>query len=264
MERRACTQRGSSPLARGLLCGWCSFWGSFRIIPARAGFTFLDRCGYAPISDHPRSRGVYRLIFRVTSDSDGSSPLARGLRAINLPYRVYIGIIPARAGFTSRSATNCASCSDHPRSRGVYPMAVNADNVLGGSSPLARGLLRVSVSMIWLPGIIPARAGFTLFGPTPISRKRDHPRSRGVYKANNGLLLLRNGSSPLARGLRAGEHHDVGRRGIIPARAGFTSSLLLTLMRLTGSSPLARGLPSDQRGASLGRGIIPARAGFTV
>ena len=44
-------------------------------------------------------------------------------------------------------------------------MAVNADNVLGGSSPLARGLLPHALNSGDQAGIIPARAGFTLEDP---------------------------------------------------------------------------------------------------
>ena len=92
------------------------------------------------------------------------------------------------------------------------------------------------------------------------------------------------GSSPLARGL----HDPLGKsavgRGIIPARAGFTSAWRPMMAQCAdhprsrgvygepvtegstkaGSSPLARGLPG---GTGLQRRtdrIIPARAGFTA
>ena len=91
----------------------------------------------------------------------------------------------------------------------------------------------------------------------------DHPRSRGVYQHD---------------GIRR-----VMRRGIIPARAGFTSVratagssewdhprsrgvyylVWLEVRLLPGSSPLARGLPPVRRDGLGGAGIIPARAGFT-
>ena len=50
----------------------------------------------------------------------------------------------------------------------------------------------------------------------------DHPRSRGVYAMVKEAQTLFVGSSPLARGLRRPEVFDAMRRGIIPARAGFT------------------------------------------
>ena len=92
-----------------------------------------------------------------------------------------------------------------------------------------------------------------------------------------------NGSSPLARGL---QHHDCHRRhprGIIPARAEFTTgstriwtsgpdhprsrgvydTSLSDPEALSGSSLLARGLPCTTGRSFRVRGIIPARAGFT-
>ena len=91
------------------------------------------------------------------------------------------------------------------------------------------------------------------------------------------------GSSPLARGLQ-GPHRAVQeRRGIIPARAGFTGRCRSrargrrdhprsrgvygswgTEGRMhQGSSPLARGLPDVWTEDGMVGGIIPARAGFT-
>ena len=92
------------------------------------------------------------------------------------------------------------------------------------------------------------------------------------------------GSSPLARGLQRLLELDVRVRGIIPARAGFTSlrrpprkrhpdhprsrgvySGESSLPRLlTGSSPLARGLHHQLRHRQAADRIIPARAGFTT
>ena len=70
---------GSSPLARGLPPARQTRPTGWRIIPARAGFTWTSRTSSRRRGDHPRSRGVY--IFGPDSDPvyDGSSPLARGL-----------------------------------------------------------------------------------------------------------------------------------------------------------------------------------------
>ena len=71
---------GSSPLARGLPWNVRLASRSWRIIPARAGFTRDALAEINELADHPRSRGVY---IAALSDSDrllGSSPLARGLR----------------------------------------------------------------------------------------------------------------------------------------------------------------------------------------
>ena len=96
--------------------------------------------------------------------------------------------------------------------------------------------------------------------------------------------LIARGSSPLARGLRGRGSGPNRRRGIIPARAGFTVSsflpsflawdhprsrgvyLLATFYPLSppGSSPLARGLRAPAPHYHRRLGIIPARAGFTL
>ena len=154
--------------------------------------------------------------------------------------------------------------TDHPRSRGVYPVITSKCSLLPGSSPLARGLPGRLFAPRITRGIIPARAGFTR---TPFWRRkhpRDHPRSRGVYSTRTPPAAGGRGSSPLARGLRP-EHqsHGPGSR-IIPARAGFTRSIFFRDSRCSGSSPLARGLRRFTTVWGASRGIIPARAGFTT
>ena len=177
----------------------------------------------------------------MTGSPNGSSPLARGLLVCVFEWRVCVGIIPARAGFTLDLEPLIPALSDHPRSRGVYCAVRSPARKSPGSSPLARGL-RVCVSGVdVLVGIIPARAGFTTCVRWCASHAWDHPRSRGVYMfcllvvcpdhpRSRGVYLRRSvgsgrtgGSSPLARGLRAGRAVPAVYGGIIPARAGFTS-----------------------------------------
>ncbi len=71
-----------------------------RIIPARAGFTWPPPRWWRAAGDHPRSRGVYMIVDRLTEDR--------------------VGIIPARAGFTLSVQDTGQPVKDHPRSRGVY------------------------------------------------------------------------------------------------------------------------------------------------
>ena len=213
----------------------------------------------------------------------GSSPLARGLRPASHDHPSCPGIIPARAGFTRWSACRRAGARDHPRSRGVYLTHGLAPTARTGSSPLARGLLGAGCASRGRNRIIPARAGFT--GPPHhrSSPSPDHPRSRGVYYDQGTREEIRDGSSPLARGLRQHPPTRHTATGIIPARAGFTPSPasptsssrdhprsrgvyypLPTEADLEkGSSPLARGLPRRREDAHHRPGIIPARAGFT-
>ena len=176
------------------------------------------------VGDHPRSRGVYRILSLAFARVTGSSPLARGLHSEFRLRVARLRIIPARAGFTRRRRGDGYSIEDHPRSRGVYPRFVPDLEHMGGSSPLARGLHDAPPVWAWNRGIIPARAGFTEAG-APCSRSRpDHPRSRGVYPSPEMATRGPAGSSPLARGLRGVGPGQFGGPGIIPARAGFTGN----------------------------------------
>ena len=213
----------------------------------------------------------------------GSSPLARGLRRVRDRLDDGLGIIPARAGFTTTSSTSTPTRRDHPRSRGVYKQLSVASRWNPGSSPLARGLLAWFQAYVQPTRIIPARAGFTPGGHWSSFLAWDHPRSRGVYSTPHSTFFGTKGSSPLARGLplpRLGAGDDAE---IIPARAGFTRvTRAIGWSRpdhprsrgvyaesqcddafLLGSSPLARGLLLPHPRPAGRRRIIPARAGFT-
>ena len=200
---------------------------------------------FSVVRDHPRSRGVYVVYEIGRIPYGGSSPLARGLLLDLLRRSIQVGIIPARAGFTSSRTPSISRRPDHPRSRGVYPGRPERVTHMWGSSPLARGLLASVTALTsqppdhprsrgvyglrllpchFGPRIIPARAGFTHRSSSHRTRYRDHPRSRGVYflltHAHNSVM----GSSPLARGLLSVDRVITTGTGIIPARAGFTPS----------------------------------------
>ena len=95
--------RGSSPLARGLLCTRSPGRPASGIIPARAGFTLKQIARDVEATDHPRSRGVYVSGTNAHVRIVGSSPLARGLLPSALERVHGRRIIPARAGFTGSS-----------------------------------------------------------------------------------------------------------------------------------------------------------------
>ena len=254
------------------------------IIPARAGFT--DTCGRTPAasSDHPRSRGVYTQHHAANRRTSGSSPLARGLQTASPPDRGLRGIIPARAGFTTRDTVEGVCIGDHPRSRGVYGARSGPSYRPTGSSPLARGLHQGTHDRPSAWRIIPARAGFTRHECVAHHRRGDHPRSRGVYRLARTVSPSWAGSSPLARGLPMVAQLDDRAVGIIPARAGFTDRAVVGRAgggdhprsrgvyrswpgwgsRRCGSSPLARGLRAPWAADRAARRIIPARAGFTT
>ena len=277
------TQTGSSPLARGLPPAAPGTSSARRIIPARAGFTSRRAWTARGWWDHPRSRGVYTVLRPDSYSLLGSSPLARGLHGCKGARLPADGIIPARAGFTPEHGQVPQARRDHPRSRGVYTMSTIAVIAEPGSSPLARGLRERPWEPRGRPRIIPARAGFTRARRRGSCRRRDHPRSRGVYATGSSKPGGSAGSSPLARGLRGGGAGAVPDLRIIPARAGFTQGTgrdsgagedhprsrgvyryrTHAYKEAYGSSPLARGLPTTDTPSLGERGIIPARAGFT-
>ena len=172
---------------------------------------------------------------------------------------------------------------DHPRSRGVYMPRYASLPQAEGSSPLARGLPLGGTLAGDGEGIIPARAGFTRRSGLLWTSDWDHPRSRGVYSNDTLVIGLREGSSPLARGLPVAAAKTATGDRIIPARAGFTPRLRSSCGATgdhprsrgvyvvtsgpwpgpSGSSPLARGLRGQVLGDVVPSGIIPARAGFT-
>ena len=216
-----------------------------------------------PLTDHPRSRGVYNMSYITVLVIVGSSPLARGLQCRLLRDDLRHRIIPARAGFTHCLSMSFIPSTDHPRSRGVYQSPHARGHYSHGSSPLARGLRILLCDGSAHQGIIPARAGFT---------------AKEIANTRFGK-----GSSPLARGLRSYGYCRVAGNGIIPARAGFTEGNNSckdppgdhprsrgvyapgseSSSRFQGSSPLARGLLMQHTSVSRETGIIPARAGFT-
>ena len=134
------------------------------------------------------------------------------------------GIIPARAGFTTKTGMTPSPSADHPRSRGVYHRLAQDDPAGRGSSLLARGLRQGHGPGAHDRRIIPARAGFTRPLLVEEGECGDHPRSRGVYRPLMADHLDSPGSSPLARGLRQTHRPTPDLFRIIPARAGFTGA----------------------------------------
>ena len=191
---------GSSPHARGKRA--CSPGSRDRLglIPACAGKTPRHCTTSIPASAHPRMRGENWLARYCSNHNNGSSPHARGKRAMEQQNFATLGLIPACAGKTSN------------------PLAPN--RFCGGSSPHARGkrfsgcLIRCSL------GLIPACAGKTPRVKCLFINRTAHPRMRG----ENSSLALEHarpyGSSPHARGKRSAHVVAVPDVGLIPACAG--------------------------------------------
>ena len=254
---------GSSPLARGTRRVRDDIHALHRFIPARAGNTPCARRDLQRRSVHPRSRGEHVPMTADDWRRVGSSPLARGTRLhLRQCYRLE-RFIPARAGNTYGIARGLPQAPVHPRSRGEHVAIRRMMSVHRGSSPLARGTLGTPSDIPLTRRFIPARAGNTPPGPRRSATRPVHPRSRGEHAWCDAEGLRCDGSSPLARGTRAGEALGGEPDRFIPARAGNTLETIARCGRATGSSPLARGThETPLYYAALDR-FIPARAGNT-
>ena len=192
------------------------------IIPACAGNTSVPVVGAWMGGDHPRMRGEHIEYQVEGAISQGSSPHARGTLPASRRVEIVIGIIPACAGNTRTVSLSTASDWDHPRMRGEHGRRTVRADCLRGSSPHARGTLRVRVGAELFDGIIPACAGNTQPCPCQAIDRRDHPRMRGEHRVKYRLVQVIAGSSPHARGTRVWWGVVVVLVGIIPACAGNT------------------------------------------
>ena len=113
--------------------------------------------------DHPRVRGEHTFQDRLGKLGKGSSPRARGARAISLFPRRPRGIIPACAGSTMSIFTRSPASGDHPRVRGEHDRPGLSPLTRMGSSPRARGAPTIAKQRFLAAGIIPACAGSTAY-----------------------------------------------------------------------------------------------------
>ena len=168
-------------------------------------------------------------------------------------------------------------CGEHMADR----IAANPEQ---GSSPRVRGTHRGDDDDDGVRGIIPACAGNTIRRHAVARRRRDHPRVCGEHVIGGQYRSAGEGSSPRVRGTLRQFRDPIDVRGIIPACAGNTQSLLKMLPAIrdhprvcgehmvgylagtdaTGSSPRVRGTRSAAIIGLFELGIIPACAGNTA
>ena len=165
-------------------------------------------------------RGEHGNTVMVTLDPKGSSPHARGA-----PLRTRVRPRPSR---------------DHPRMRGEHDPMEYGWVLSSGSSPHARGAPQDGPNRPADPGIIPACAESTRWRSRASTSTGDHPRMRGEHDSLGIPWTNQKGSSPHARGARAGDGLTYGLLGIIPACAGSTCRRRSDL-RLARDHPRMRG-----------------------
>ena len=166
--------------------------------------------------------------------SAGSSPRARGTRHQRPDGRRKGRFIPACAGNTQSRRTSPKCCSVHPRVRGEHATSACTAGRVPGSSPRARGTLRVHVDFHGLLRFIPACAGNTFNMEGCNVHRTVHPRVRGEHRGNLYIPPRKDGSSPRARGTPVAFQTRLFVGRFIPACAGNT--LLLGL--LVGAAPV--------------------------
>ena len=215
-------RRGSSPLARGAPREVGVGVLARGLIPARAGSTLLRLASRRGRGAHPRSRGEHPEGVAIVAVPGGSSPLARGAPRATRRGRLRRGLIPARAGSTSRRRPARSSRRAHPRSRGEHAEGFDDAVPKAGSSPLARGAPSRVPGDRERTGLIPARAGSTTCRSHAARPTPAHPRSRGEHKVASARDTIAGGSSPLARGAHRRRRRRDGLGRLIPARAGST------------------------------------------
>ena len=197
------------------------------------------------------------------SSARGSSPRLRGTRACLRDIEIVRGIIPALAGNTNYALHPPRAFRDHPRACGEHNLQLCLSTEAEGSSPRLRGT--------------PPLCG------RPRGSPRDHPRACGEHVKREYMRPYDEGSSPRLRGTPFFLLGNPSPAGIIPALAGNTRFMLISILPpwdhpracgehesgdlvpddAQGSSPRLRGTPSQRYRFCVLRWIIPALAGNT-
>ena len=215
-------RRGSSPRVRGKRRRWIRGRGAPRLIPARAGKTLHPGGRLPGRAAHPRACGENGGRPGRVQKGRGSSPRVRGKRCHESQRKNRSRLIPARAGKTHVRRLLSGRRWAHPRACGENGNRSRGRSPGKGSSPRVRGKRAVRHSEHHGSGLIPARAGKTMFAALTVRRLWAHPRACGE---NEVAVLVHGrvpGSSPRVRGKRDRLRCDPHRRRLIPARAGKT------------------------------------------
>ena len=277
------TTAGSSPRVRGKRDDGEAVQVDVRLIPARAGKTYLWRSTNEHGRAHPRACGENIPRPPQSIRSRGSSPRVRGKPREEAATIDMGGLIPARAGKTPLLHLRMLALWAHPRACGENEAGDEKGAVFEGSSPRVRGKQRNRPHQGRTGGLIPACAGKThtraQLGPPPPA----HPRVCGENSYNKDKSSSDMGSSPRVRGKPCAFWGVGGVRGLIPACAGKTApsprrpgrswahprvcgenrKALEENRAAWGSSPRVRGKRAVRRPLPAAGGLIPACAGKT-
>ena len=274
---------GSSPRVRGKLDRERLGQVHDGLIPACAGKTRSPPLRRAQTAAHPRVCGENLSHEDESHAPGGSSPRVRGKPDRRPGVRRTAGLIPACAGKTGRRASLCMGSPAHPRVCGENVRRALGKRGQWGSSPRVRGKLGVLGGEAEERGLIPACAGKTPPGAGPPGWRAAHPRVCGENPLPGGHMARQAGSSPRVRGKLRQDFFEEGRRRLIPACAGKTTSptpcgstgrahprvcgenLLASALAAwwLGSSPRVRGKRQELEAVDEQPRLIPACAGKT-
>ena len=154
-------------------------WETSRLIPARAGKTSSAAPNATPTTAHPRAGGENYEAGEDIGKWEGSSPRGRGKPGEARIVRSYPRLIPARAGKTAARACFQAARPAHPRAGGENMMKLMGLATTDGSSPRGRGKRLVLPRDQNVAGLIPARAGKTVWFGASGCECGAHPRAGG-------------------------------------------------------------------------------------
>ena len=130
---------GSSPRGRGKRVSVVSVIVGLRLIPARAGKTGAPATTCGAVPAHPRAGGENHFGNLSARKFLGSSPRGRGKLLRSKRHVPAPGLIPARAGKTTRSTPTALRSTAHPRAGGENDEYQSLDPMRAGSSPRGRG-----------------------------------------------------------------------------------------------------------------------------
>ena len=237
-----------------------------------------------PFRAHPRVCGENENVAGHDDAFQGSSPRVRGKQRVSCCVPSSCGLIPARAGKTPHGVGVGVERRAHPRACGENSARRWASRLARGSSPRVRGKLRPALGLQAGARLIPACAGKTHSRGGTWRARRAHPRVCGENLETGFLEGSHEGSSPRVRGKLRQDFFEEGRRRLIPACAGKTTSptpcgstgrahprvcgengsgTRRCALR-PGSSPRVRGKQHPRQPGRHLEGLIPACAGKTV
>ena len=193
-------ENGSSPHARGTLNTRPAVARHRRFIPACAGNANTSLIIRSRMPVHPRMRGERSALHSAGRVDYGSSPHARGTRDRAPGDRESRRFIPACAGNAELPKKASAGAAVHPRMRGERRFWADNGRKKYGSSPHARGTLRVLSIPVRRPRFIPACAGNASARLLSDHPRTVHPRMRGERVELVEFGFIKVGSSPHARG----------------------------------------------------------------